>query len=177
MAAQFATRAKHIRLLDPGAGVGSLTAAFVEEVCSRKARPSTIHVTAYEVDAQLARACRTTMRECAKLCKRRGVEFAATVLEADFIADGVRRLQRTLFESPSQPDFTCAILNPPYRKMGRDSRERQLLRRVGVETSNLYAAFFALSVLLLKNNGELVAITPRSFCNGPYFTAVPKASP
>src|SRR5262249_3674042 len=40
---------------------------------------------------------------------------------------------------------------------------------VGIETSNLYTAFVALTALLLEPGGELVAITPRSFCNGRYF--------
>ncbi|WP_341536491.1 BsuBI/PstI family type II restriction endonuclease [Aeromonas veronii] len=34
---------------------------------------------------------------------------------------------------------------------------------------NLYAAFVALSVQNLESGGELVAIIPRSFCNGPYY--------
>ena len=44
-----------------------------------------------------------------------------------------------------------------------------MLRGAGLETSNLYAAFVGLSVKLLEPGGELVAITPRSFCNGSYF--------
>ncbi len=40
---------------------------------------------------------------------------------------------------------------------------------IGVETSNVYTAFLALGIEMLEDGGELVAITPRSFCNGPYF--------
>lgn len=39
----------------------------------------------------------------------------------------------------------------------------------GIETSNLYTAFLALTARLLEPGGELTAITPRSFCNGSYF--------
>ena len=35
--------------------------------------------------------------------------------------------------------------------------------------SNLYVAFLALSVALLNEQGQIAAITPRSFANGPYF--------
>ena len=65
--------------------------------------------------------------------------------------------------------FNAAIVNPPYRKIRSDSLERLLLRSIGIETGNLYAGFVALIVRLLETDSELVAITPRSFCNGPYF--------
>ncbi len=39
-----------------------------------------------------------------------------------------------------------------------------------VDCANLYAAFVAVAALL-RNGGQLVAITPRSFANGRYFTA------
>lgn len=39
----------------------------------------------------------------------------------------------------------------------------------GIETVNLYSGFVALALSLLKPHGELVAIIPRSFCNGPYY--------
>lgn len=41
----------------------------------------------------------------------------------------------------------------------------------GIETVNLYSGFMALALDLLKEGGELVAIIPRSFCNGPYYKA------
>jgi len=65
--------------------------------------------------------------------------------------------------------FDCAILNPPYKKINSDSRTRSLLREIGVETSNVYTGFLAIVLKLLAPGGEIVAITPRSFCNGPYF--------
>ena len=65
--------------------------------------------------------------------------------------------------------FNVAIINPPYRKIRSDSSTRLLLRSAGIEASNLYAGFVALVIRLLVKGGELVAITPRSFCNGPYF--------
>lgn len=60
-------------------------------------------------------------------------------------------------------------LQPPYKKIGSSSKERELLRSVGIETVNLYSAFISLSILLLKKEGQIVAIIPRSFCNGVYY--------
>lgn len=78
------------------------------------------------------------------------------------------RLAGDLFGAPP-PSFDAAIANPPYRKISSDSAERRALRSVGVETSNLYSGFIALIQRLLVPGGQLVGITPRSFCNGPYF--------
>src|SRR5207248_1363486 len=38
-----------------------------------------------------------------------------------------------------------------------------------IDESNLYTGFLATAMRLLMPGGEMVAITPRSFCNGPYF--------
>jgi adenine-specific DNA-methyltransferase len=37
-------------LLDAGAGVGSLTAAFVHEACDRQEKANTINATVYEIE-------------------------------------------------------------------------------------------------------------------------------
>lgn len=46
---------------------------------------------------------------------------------------------------------------------------RRSLNAAGLEVTNLYAAFVWLAAKMLASGGEMVAITPRSFCNGPYF--------
>ncbi|MBI3267825.1 MAG: Eco57I restriction-modification methylase domain-containing protein [Planctomycetes bacterium] len=169
MASLFRTPRKTVRLLDAGAGVGSLSAAFVEEVCARTRRPSRLVITAYEMDPILLPRLRSTMEECRAACEAAGIEFHGEVQAEDFVEAASEGLAGGLFAAARPPGFDCAILNPPYRKVHTGSRERAALRRIGVETSNLYSAFLALAVKLLADKGELVAITPRSFCNGPYF--------
>ena len=66
-------------------------------------------------------------------------------------------------------------MNPPYKKIKSDSEYRALFEKMGIETGNLYAGFMGIAVKLLEPNGELVAIVPRSFCNGPYFRHFRKA--
>lgn len=59
-----------VRLLDAGAGVGSLSAAFVEEFCHRKSRTPSIAATAYELDPVMAAALQATFADCARtLCR------------------------------------------------------------------------------------------------------------
>lgn len=43
------------------------------------------------------------------------------------------------------------------------------MKSIDLEVVNLYSAFVSLSLELLKNDGFLVAIIPRSFCNGTYY--------
>jgi len=159
------------RILDAGAGVGSLTAALLEKLCKSPGPVEEVHVVAYEIDPLLAEYLDDTLGACRDECERAGIGFSWDIRREDFIEAAVVSLgEGTLFGGAGE-DFDCAIMNPPYGKIRADSRERGLLRSVGIEASNLYAAFLSLAATLLGREGELVAITPRSFCNGPYFRA------
>jgi adenine-specific DNA-methyltransferase len=167
MASLFQPTSEPVRLLDAGAGVGALSAAFVAEVCRWQSPPATLSVIAYEIDAALADYLRDTLESCRVECERVGINFTAEVRRHDFIESSAKQISAGLSEG--REAYTHAILNPPYRKINSGSEARRLLRSVGVETSNLYTAFLSLVTRLLESAGELVAITPRSFCNGPYF--------
>jgi adenine-specific DNA-methyltransferase len=169
MASLLKETRKPVHLLDPGAGVGTLFAAAVAEFCRREVRPPAVHVTAYEIDPKLAEYLPDTFRACEAACQRAGIRFTAERVQADFLACAADLLAEDLFAASAGARFTCALLNPPYRKISSDSEARRLLRRIGVETSNLYTGFLAASVKLLETGGEMVAITPRSFANGRYF--------
>ncbi|WP_437832668.1 Eco57I restriction-modification methylase domain-containing protein [Sorangium sp. So ce1153] len=167
MASLFQELGGSVRVLDAGAGVGTLTAALVAEACSRPAPPTDIRAVGYELDPAMVKRLSKGMRACRDACRAAGVAFEGRAVRADFIAAAVEELSRP---TPGAR-FSHAILNPPYKKLGAASAARRALRRVGIEASNLYTAFLALAVRVLAPGGELVAITPRSFCNGPYFRA------
>jgi adenine-specific DNA-methyltransferase len=158
-----------VNILDAGAGVGSLFSAVVAELCRRPDTPREITVTAYELDNLLIPYLEETISLCAMTCERAGIVFRGQIYQEDFISSTVEMLRPSLFSSRQLPPINCVVLNPPYLKIHSQSRVRELLRQLGVETSNLYTAFMAASIRLLQSGGEFVAITPRSFCNGPYF--------
>ena len=158
MASMLTTKRTEVRVLDPGAGVGSLTAAFVENALKRKLHKS-IFVTAFEIDETLCNSLRENLLLCQEECKRQKVQFDFEVRNEDFVVSGI-------FASE---EFECVIMNPPYRKINSNSEHRSLLRAQGIETSNLYTAFMAIGMKKLRQGGDMVAITPRSFCNGTYF--------
>src|ERR1043166_823027 len=166
MCSLFQNIPKKIKLLDPGAGVGSLTAAFVNHFCAHNTKAREVKVTAFEIDAHLASCLSTTLWDCAVVSQIHKVSFDGKLRKEDFILETSKQINSGLSKNDL---FTHVIMNPPYKKISNISAHRLSLRKVGIETSNLYTAFLALSVLLLEENGELVAITPRSFCNGPYF--------
>lgn len=169
MARMFEARKPVLRVLDPGAGIGSLSAAFVAAMCRRARRPQAIALTAYEIDSNLIGHLQVTLDLCRTASVEAGIAFEARVINEDFLEGGARASAGDLFAARVDEPFDCAILNPPYRKIRSDSHERKLLRQLGVETSNLYTGFLAATLQILAPGGEMVAITPRSFCNGPYF--------
>lgn len=151
-----------IRVLDAGAGVGVLTIAFLEKFGASPRKQ--IELLAYEFDTDIAVTLKSNLAESTNLLTEKGIQTSAEIIEGDFIREGVISY---MFGRHKPADY--AILNPPYRKINTDSQHRRLLGRVGIETVNLYSGFVALSTLLLKDAGELIAIIPRSFCNGPYY--------
>lgn len=169
MAGMIESRGPVLRVLDPGAGAGSLSAALVAAMCRKPQRPAMIALTVYEIDPMLIDHLRSTLDLCRIASEEAGIHFEAQIVTEDFLEAGASSLAGDLFTPPREQQFDCAILNPPYRKIRTESHERKLLRAIGLETSNLYAGFLAVTAMLLAPGGEMVAITPRSFCNGPYF--------
>ncbi|MGB3552077.1 MAG: Eco57I restriction-modification methylase domain-containing protein [Candidatus Binatus sp.] len=169
MAEMFENRGDELRLLDAGAGIGTLTAAWVAALCARPGpHACRVSLTAYEAEPLFVDQLEATLAACAEELARADIEATWKVNRADFVEASVESMRDSLFRRHA-PNFTSAILNPPYRKIQSHSHWRKLLSSVGIETSNLYTAFLALAVRLLGPAGELVAISPRSFCNGPYF--------
>ena len=168
MSSLFEPRTKKVRILDPGAGAGVLFATCVKKLLSQKALPASIEVVAYETDKTILRYLQETMNQCAKLCEDKKVPFTGMIKEDDFISSAISETEESLFSSPIKR-FTHVILNPPYKKINGETETRTMLYSAGIEVANLYAAFVWLSVRFLEPDGQIVAITPRSFCNGPYF--------
>jgi adenine-specific DNA-methyltransferase len=162
MAALFPAVGGACRLLDAGAGIGSLSAAFLDRWRSGNFNFTSVDVDAFEID--------TTLHEelTASMAKFFGDDFHWSLRAEDFIRDSADALASGLFARQA-PLYSHAILNPPYKKISSDSEYRIALRAAGIETVNLYSAFVALALARTKRGGHVVAIIPRSFCNGPYY--------
>jgi adenine-specific DNA-methyltransferase len=159
MAKQFRTdRMQQVVLLDAGAGQGALSLAFAKRREQISLEPSQLTIDAYELDRAMIKFLEPKLKslETSGRTKTR-------VIEGDFVEEAAKQIRN------GESNYTHAILNPPYKKIGSKSQTRSTLASVGVETVNLYSGFLALSIELLEKGGEVVAIVPRSFCNGPYY--------
>ncbi len=169
MASLFKNFNKDIKLLDAGAGLGSLTASFIERIVSKNNHPNKIKSTLYEIDPLLNSYLKTTISKCKALCLGSNIEFSSKVIKNDFIKAGSGLLCPAHMKNKMNVKYSHAILNPPYKKILSSSDHRKWLRKIGIETSNLYTAFLSVAIMMLQEEGEIVAIIPRSFCNGQYF--------
>ena len=158
MASLFPKVSSEFHLLDAGAGEGSLICAFLGALHNSEAPIPHGEVSLFELDAAMVQKLELNTAQAVS-----AMPIKRHVRHTDFIEDAVALILR------KQRPFTHAILNPPYKKIGSSSLHRAFLRDVGIETVNLYTAFVALAVALLQPRGTLVAIIPRSFCNGPYY--------
>ncbi len=167
MASLFERIEGEVRLLDPGSGVGSLTAGFVDEALHR-GEVSRIEAIAYELDSDLVPELSRGLDLCQGTFEKNSRLFSYQVVNDDFLIKSSIGYRLPGFDLATQ-GFTHVIMNPPYKKISTKSDHRLALQEVGVETVNLYTGFMAMALKLLRPGGELVAIVPRSFCNGPYY--------
>lgn len=140
----------NIRILDPGAGEGMLGISLLKYLNNKHI----INSTFIELDKK-------TFEKLSENVDAIGAS-STTLINEDFI--------NAAFSLEANAEkYTHIILNPPYFKLNVNSAASKLLKHEGIKVTNIYAAFLWLSARLLDDHGELVAIIPRSFCNGPYF--------
>jgi adenine-specific DNA-methyltransferase len=145
-------KGKRVSVLDAGAGEGILGLTLLDAF---KKSPASVAATFVELDDQTY----DTLRETTAAAQK---NHSIELIHDDFI--------NTAFDLEQQGKrFTHIILNPPYFKLRVDSPNNKRLREQNIHVTNIYAAFVWQSARLLEDGGELVAIIPRSFCNGPYF--------
>ena len=131
---------KEVRLIDCGAGIGSLTISAV------KALKRVAIIELWELDPIMRIYLEQNIR---------ALEEPYVIHSEDYIYDSVNRI---ICKTESQ--FTHAILNPPYKKIKSSSDYRKTLRSIGIETVNLYSAFLALTIKMMEKDGQIVAIVP-----------------
>lgn len=153
---------KCIKILDPGGGLGILTAAVCDHLFSKI---NNIQITAeiFENDPKILPILKNNMNFIQKTISKESHNFRFKIIQKDFIMDKYLVLEKPLEK------FDFIISNPPYYKLNKNSNQAILTRKIINGQPNIYFLFMAIASNLLKRDGQLTFIIPRSFCSGMYF--------
>jgi adenine-specific DNA-methyltransferase len=158
---------KHISVLDPGAGTGILSIAFLERIMSMESDIS-VSLTCYETDPEVLPVLKSNL-QYAKGEYPDQIEYR--VLEEDYILSQSDDFDENLLANEEPLKYDYVIANPPYLRVMRDHPAAMSMPKVVHGAPNLYFLFAAMSLFNLKNEAEMVYIIPRSWTSGAYFKA------
>lgn len=154
-------KSKHVRILDAGAGTGILTASTALHCLDIGCR--SVHAVLYEFDPEAVSNLEQTLKIIQNTYSQQRASFTYEIRCDDFVL--------------SRPDkdedierFDISVINPPYFKYSvKESPYAKAVADLYSGDPNIYASFVAVTMACMKNKGQLVAITPRSYTNGLYF--------
>ena len=154
-------KSKTVRILDAGAGAGILTASTALRCLGLSCK--TVHAVLYELDNGVLPNLEQTLRIVQDTFSEQCGTFTYEIHWADFI------LERPDKDENIQP-FDVAVINPPYFKYSaKNSPYAKAVADLYHGDPNIYASFMAVVMACVKDGGQMVTITPRSFTNGLYF--------
>ena len=165
----------HLDILDPGIGSGILSVSLIEHITESHKGITSVNLVGYETDSGLLPISRESLEYLKTWLFKKGVVFSFEIRFKDFVLDKACALDdgpslfRTLNSDQEEEHFDIIISNPPYFKISKDDPRARAASRIVYGQPNIYALFMAISARLLKNHGELIFITPRSYASGPYF--------
>jgi len=168
MAELFDINRDKITLLDPGAGTGVLSAAFCEKLL-RTGRPVSLTIDAFENDPEIIPLLKRVLQECKKDLEEKGSKVEFNVLAKDFILTNEPYLSGPGLFERGEKFYDFVISNPPYYKVGTESPYSRMMAELICGQPNIYAFFMTTAASMLADKGEMVFITPRSFCSGLYY--------
>ena len=157
-----------LHIVDAGTGHGQLTLAVLAELgkLPKTDRPNKIRVTAIEEDPVLARAAEANLQAVTRWCEQQEMTLEVSVINDDFTKP--ERWHHHPNHGNGAVPIDICITNPPYRRLGADAPETKIATKARLSlTGNEYTVFCEKALRLLRRQGQLVAITPRSFQNGP----------
>lgn len=160
----------YVRILDPGCGSAVLSCALIEHLVNSNKNLKAVELIAYETDTELNLISEQSLSYLKKWGAEKGIEIETKLYPEDFILHNSDCFKDAgdLFSRPVEP-FDVVISNPPYFKLSINDKRTKVAKVVVNGHPNIYAIFMALSAKLLKENGELIFITPRSYAAGGYF--------
>ena len=162
----FEESLERIKVCDPACGEGDFLAPIVEEICKRTAgatereraglRATLEHITGYEVDGTAVKNCRQNLTKIVNKIVGWSWDDSLWRIHHSDALDAWRRDQGT---------FDWVVGNPPYVRIQHLEVERRKKIRSGGwkyfrGASDMYMVFFKLGLHLLKDQGNLMFISP-----------------
>ena len=161
---------KSARILDPGCGTAILTCALIEHLAKKNKNLKEIELVVYEIDKALIHYSKKSLEYLKGWLQIKHIRLQYSLHTGDFILENSDRLKapENLFSKGNEP-FDIIISNPPYFKLPVEDKRAMAAKEVVNGHPNIYSIFMAIAARLLKQNGELIFITPRSYASGSYF--------
>lgn len=166
-----------IKMLDPGCGTAILSSSLIEILAKQSDNLKEIELVVYETDKDILPYTQMVLDYLDKWLKHHNIKFKATLNKNDFVLENKDCFQvsATLFSEPQNATFDVVISNPPYFKIPKEDKRAIVAKSIIWGQPNIYSIFMMVATKLLKEGGELMFITPRSFTSGNYFRAFREA--
>lgn len=161
---------KRISILDPGSGTGILAMALIEKL-ARDSKVNTIDITCYETDLNILPYLETVLAEARQHLSKR-ISLTYKIIKKDFVLANENALITNLinYDKSNKTTFDIVISNPPYFKINKTDLNLNKVGDIISGQPNIYFLFMSISASLLEKSGEMIFITPRSFCSGLYYS-------
>ncbi len=165
------------KILDPGCGTAILSSSLIETLTKHNKNLKEIELVVYETDHDILPYTQTVLDYLGKWLKKNKIKFKSTLDTNDFVLENKDcfEVSATLFYQPKNATYDIVISNPPYFKISKDDKRAMVAKSIVWGQPNMYSIFMMVATKLLKEGGELIFITPRSFASGNYFRAFREA--
>ena len=173
MASLADSKKEHIKILEPGSGIGILSVALIENLRKTNRNLKIIELTLYENDASLLPYLSKVIEITKDRLKKDNITLNYEIKTEDFVSANVTYITSNLMpfvEGTARGHYDLIISNPPYYKMNKKDIERYKIGDNIPGQPNIYSLFMAVSAGMLNENGQMIFITPRSFCSGLYYS-------
>lgn len=160
-----------IRILDPGCGSAILSCSLIEALSAKSDKPINIVLDLYDTDIRLVPVTETVLAYLQNWCEAEKINLTYNLYPADFVLENADSIsnQHTLFGESDNWQYDYIISNPPYFKIAKDDKRAEACSSIIDGQINIYALFMAICARKLKDTGQMIFITPRSFASGRYF--------
>jgi adenine-specific DNA-methyltransferase len=164
-------KSNKISILDPGCGTGILTCSLIEKQI-QKSNITEIELSLFETDENVLTVTQKVIDFLASWLAERNIQLKYQINRTDFIIENSKVFNvSTLFGFEKVNQYDYIISNPPYFKISKTDKRAIAAKELVYGQPNIYSLFMGVAAKLLKQDGELIFITPRSFAAGNYFKA------